>query len=256
MRRKILTIALSSILVLALVLISVTGCVPKKSTTTTTPTSSSTSTSQLEGRIAALESTVSSLANKQSGASQTDVDALKVQVNTLTAENASLKQLLETVDAQLQEILAEEEEQQQTEEDFADTDPEDAISTDTRYPPTVTFTEAVNPGEIIQVLCPIQLKLYNELPIDIEDILLSLNLVLRPSTGLVITDTEITGDIEWFPYGLDNFQSWDDISLKASDRESYQLLLTVSVTNNTTSSLIGGNVRISVRAYCDDFEIA
>lgn len=243
--KKRITLVATSILLIAFLLVP-TACVPKK-TDATNPTA----TEQLQSRIVSLETKVAQQASiittLQSQGSQNLQPAIAQLQADLATTNAKIAEL-QTKITEL-EVVKEEEEEEETK----DVDPEDAVEVDVRYPSVITVNSMASDTTAI-VTAPVRLKLENALNVDIEDIELSARTTLRADSGLDITDIELTGDLEWYPYGFDNFESWDDIELGAKERESYQLLLSITV-KALTDIDVTKNIRLTFRVYCEDYEV-
>lgn len=131
-------------------------------------------------------------------------------------------------------------------------DPEDAVDCSATYTTNLTWATA---SKTKAITIPIQLKLSNELAVDIEDILLTAQINLYPPAGtLDINVANIYGDIDWntaWTATYTSFESWSDVELDASDDDTFMLNYTADVTNTVSiTSLI-----VSMRFKCIDYDI-
>ena len=194
-------------------------------------------------------------------ATRSSVDSLANLPNTIDSKISSLSSSLTTTinndlteqDAKIAALearIAELEEEAVVE---SDVDPEDAVEIDVRYYGTYVVTIDPECHSLISV--PVKLKLNNQLAVNIQDIVLSARITLRSTTGsLMVHDANLIGDIEWYPYGTNSFESWSDIKLKASAKESYNLTFSANVANTHTAESIT-SIIISMKFGCEEYEI-
>lgn len=191
-----------------------------------------------------------------------DIDQLRKDLDTLSTQIAELQKAINSHLTTLREheddITALQDYVNIDEEgNPEDVDPEDAVDTDVSYPSVYTFTTPIQPAGSDSLSIPIRLKLDNQLSVDIEDVVLSARVTLR-SGGIgqtfSISAADLSGDIEWYAYGANSFESWEDIKLEGDGRESYQLTYMAGITN--TGSEPVDSIRISIRFNCEDYDIA
>jgi hypothetical protein len=146
--------------------------------------------------------------------------------------------------------------------DASDVDPEDAVDCDATFNNTYTFahalTAAAGPYHTQDVIVNIKLKLENELAVDVEDVVIDATIVLYPdvSSALTINSGQFIGDIDWQPvYTLSwqNWESWSDIELDASDSDSYILTYKVNVTNGGAVDIT--SLIVTAHFGCTDYDI-
>ena len=254
MRKKILLISLSIVVILALV---TPGCIPKKAEPAQNPTDTE--------RIAALEKTVGELKGKVASLPVPEdygdeIAELTTQQTAQEEEIAGLKERVEELEDQNSE---------QEEETSGDVDPEDAVGVDIRYQSVITLTTPLagrtgagteaDPYVFSSAILttPIRLKLENTLSVPIEDVILSARITLKPGgfgQQFSIDDTDLTGDIDWYEYSLNYFESWEDIKLKELTRDSFALTYSAQITN--TGEVAIPSVKITLRIICEEYEVA
>lgn len=262
--KKALLLSVSLLLVVALLLFTAVSCVPKKSssasaTTTTSPTKA------IEQRLKALETSVDN--SNRNTVSQSDLNAINDELNTLDSsvdnldtEYAELRNTISRLEDEIEELKEEQDEEIDDIDDMEDTDPEDAVEVDLTYASVVNIN-AIAPGAVSSQTMQVKLKAENTLPVDIEDVEFSIVIrsidIAGPNTGHIsVVPTKITGDISFYGAG-NSYDSWDDIDLKADERESYLLTLTMSFTNGTDEP-ISPNVNtlyLTVKSECTDFSV-
>lgn len=252
MHKKLLSICLSLLLALSLALATV-GCGSTPEENAENPVQTPISILQnkvtsLESRMAVAESKVANIPNTSQ--LRADLDSQQREINALETENQDLQSQLDDLKARLAEL-----EQNGNTGNNGDVDPEDAVETDVRY--FSAYVVTVTPGNAEVISIPVRLKLDNQLAVDIEDVVLSARVTLRSTTGsLVVTNTNLIGDLEWYSYGTNSFESWSDIELDASTRESYQLTYSAVVANDSAATANITSIIVSMRFECEDYEIA
>lgn len=227
------------------------GCLPGAKTATT-PATTPTPIDQALARIAALEGAVSNINSRIATLNPGEAVAqLRADLDVAVAANQALKTQIAALNDQITSLIVRIVvlETAKTQETTGAVDPEDAVSID------ITTVGVYLPKGATTLECPIKLRLTNELAVALEEIELTLYFK-GGSSSLELSSANLTGEIDWWPSGAQSatslaFVSWDDIDLGANSRESYNLVLTM-----TFSTPIENDVRWSVKAYCEDYEVA
>ncbi len=250
MKRRIILIVTSIFLTITLLFTS-TACLSKKTETATTPTP----IEQLQTRAASLESKVASLVEQVSALRtqvppnlQPAIDQLKADLTTISTKIARLEVRIAELETEKEAVTS------------GDVDPEDAVTV--KYKATTPYVIAVPANDKRTQVVQVKLTVENELPVDLEDIEVSAEIGTITAQGVQATDIEVGiislgGEIDFQGSG-GSYDSWDSISLKAGERDSYTLDLTLLITNKSDTAIeqYVNTLRITVRGECEDYEVA
>ena len=234
MRKKILLVVLSSILIMSLLL--TLGCVPKQNNGSPSPGNSP---SSVEQDVASLKSSVNELRSKLASlpASQDygrDIDSLEAQINDLQMQlDDALTQVDETLAAWEEEQAVQQEEEQ--EEALTDSvvrwNVEVLSSTD-----SVTVDEYHTPSRIEESdIYDMRLTVYNNTTTAINDLYLSLDFTPRDSSLYTYIDEKNT----WLDSTRSPYIMWDiDVVTRGTEKYARRISFTSDAIKVPAGTLI------------------
>ncbi len=196
--------------------------------------------SDIQKDLSTIKSDVASL--------KTDITALKTSDTKIATDNAKATTDLASLDTRLDAL-----EKQLAPTTDTSIDPEDAITLTAKYPNTLTV-QPLAAGASTNVAVPVRFSVTNELAVPIKDVLLSARATYRADTGITVSKADLSGDLDWQAYSATDFELWDDLSLAASEKKTYSLVLTITVTS-AAGTTTPSNLIVSFKGTADDYSI-
>ena len=257
MKRKKLLIVL---LVLSLLVIpaSLTGCKPKTETETDTNTGTNSNSpfAALQARVESLQTRVTTLESK---AGSTDLAPIKSDISNLKSDTQTLKDKLASIQSSISAIESKLNSLASTPTPTPTPAPVitpvpviEPITISLRYPNVQMVT--LPAGNSTTVTFPIKLKLENNLPRVVDDIVLSMSLNTRASLGLSIENTSIVSDLNWVQYTTNHYELWDELTLKASAKATYEMICSVTVSNILGTDITNGSVMLAILVQVESYD--
>lgn len=243
------------LLVLSLLVIPLlfTGCKPKAAAVDT-GTSGSTPFTALQARVDSLQTKVATLESRAGSTTdlapvKSDISTLKSDTQTLKDRLASIQSSISSIESRLNSITS------PTITPVPVITPVPAteiITVSLRYPNVQMVT--LPAGNSTTITFPIKLKLENNLAKAVDEIVLSMALSPKSSLGLSVINTSIVSDLDWVQYTTNQYELWDELTLKASAEATYQMICSVTVSNILSTSITNGSVMLIILVQVESYD--